>query len=278
MKKITLLVFTLVFITTCINAQNAQMQINFADGKIMEIPISLIDNITWKINESEPTKPDNSPKDVTAIDLGLPSGTKWANMNIGAKSISSYGDYFAWAEVIGYQEGKTNFAESTYKYYKENTEQTTDKDGFLIEVTKKGFTKYVTDNNSGYDGFRDDKKVLELEDDAAYENWGGKWRVPTIEEFKELHDNCTWEWALMNNNYGYKVTGPNGNFVFLPAAGGRVNTGLYETDKTCGYWTSSLSNWYSNAYFTSFHSDNDLNFYDTNTRHIGRTIRPVYHE
>lgn len=82
------------------------MQINFVDGKVMEIPVSLIDNITWSINKSEPIKPDNTPNGVTAIDLGLPSGTKWANMNIGAKSISSYGDYFAWAETKGSQEGK----------------------------------------------------------------------------------------------------------------------------------------------------------------------------
>ena len=125
---------------------------------------------------------------------------------------------------------------------------------------------------------RDDKVTLELEDDAAYENWGGKWRMPTIEEFEELRDKCTWEWALMNSNYGYKITGPNGNYIFLPAAGGYVNTGIGETDKTCSYWTCSLSNWYSNAYFTSFHAENDLNFYDTGTRHICRSIRPLCHE
>lgn len=278
MRKITFLFIALVSITTCIHAQNTQMQINFGDGKVMEIPVSLIDSITWRISESESTKPDNTPKDVMAVDLGLPSGTKWANMNIGAKNISAYGDYFAWGEIIGYQDGKTNFAENAYKFYMENTTKTTDKDGFLIEVTKKGFTKYVADNNSGYDGFRDDKMVLELEDDAAYEHWGGKWRMPTIEDFKELREKCTWEWALMTGNYGYKVTGPNGNYIFLPAAGGRVNTGLYETDKNCSYWTSSLSNFYSCAYFTSFQSENDLNFYDSNSRHIGRTIRPVYQE
>ena len=254
------------------------MQINFVDGKVMEIPVSLIDNITWSINKSEPIKPDNTPIGVTAIDLGLPSGTKWANMNIGAKSISSYGDYFAWAETKGSQDGKTNFTEKNYKYYMESTTKTTDEDGFIIEITKKGYTKYVTDDKSGYDGFRDDKVTLELEDDAAYENWGGKWRMPTIEEFEELRDKCTWEWALMNSNYGYKITGPNGNYIFIPAAGGYVNTGIDGTGKTCSYWTCSLSNWYSNAYFTSFHAENDLNFYDTNTRHIGRSIRPVCHE
>ena len=278
MKRKVALFFAFVSTIICSNAQNAQMQINFVDGKVMEIPVSLIDNITWSINKSEPIKPDNTPNGVTAIDLGLPSGTKWANMNIGAKSISSYGDYFAWAETKGSQDGKTNFTEKNYKYYMESTTKTTDEDGFLIEITKKGYTKYVTDDKSGYDGFRDDKVTLELEDDAAYENWGGKWRMPTIEEFEELRDKCTWEWALMNSNYGDKITGPNGNYIFLPAAGGFVNTGIGETDKTCSYWTCSLSNWYSNAYFTSFHAENDLNFYDTGTRHIGRSIRPVCHE
>ena len=99
MKRKVALFFAFVSTIICSNAQNAQMQINFVDGKVMEIPVSLIDNITWSINKSEPIKPDNTPNGVTAIDLGLPSGTKWANMNIGAKSISSYGDYFAWAET-----------------------------------------------------------------------------------------------------------------------------------------------------------------------------------
>ena len=111
MKRIVALFFAFVSTIICSNAQNAQMQINFVDGKVMEIPVPLIDNITWSINNSEPIKPDNTPNGVTAIDLGLPSGTKWANMNIGAKSISSYGDYFAWAETKGSQEGKTNFTE-----------------------------------------------------------------------------------------------------------------------------------------------------------------------
>lgn len=106
MKRIVALFFAFVSTIICSNAQNAQMQINFVDGKVMEIPVPLIDNITWSINNSEPIKPDNTPNGVTAIDLGLPSGTKWANMNIGAKSISSYGDYFAWAETKGSQEEK----------------------------------------------------------------------------------------------------------------------------------------------------------------------------
>lgn len=278
MKRIVALFFAFVSTIICSNAQNAQMQIKFVDGKIMEIPVSLIDNITWNINKSESIKPDNTPNDVTAIDLGLPSGTKWANMNVGAKIISAYGDYFAWAETKGNNDGKTNFTKESYKYYLENTTQTTDNDGFLIEITKKGFTKYVADDNSGYDGFRDDKMILEIEDDVAHEKWGGKWRMPTIEEFEELRDKCTWEWALMKGNYGYKITGPNGNYIFLPAAGAYVGSGIYETDKTCSYWTCSLYNWNSNAYFTSFRAENELNFYETDTRDIGRTIRPVYHK
>ena len=113
MKRKVALFFAFVSTIICSNAQNAQMQINFVDGKVMEIPVSLIDNITWSINKSESIKPDNTPNGVTAIDLGLPSGTKWANMNIGAKSISSYGDYFAWAETKGSQDGKKNSQKRT---------------------------------------------------------------------------------------------------------------------------------------------------------------------
>lgn len=98
------------------------------------------------------------------VDLGLPSGTLWATMNIGANSPEEYGDRFAWGET----ETKTYFDYSNYKYF-----------------TGGPLSKY---ENSSVDG--DDKIILDLEDDAAYINWGTPWKIPSREECQELIDNC----------------------------------------------------------------------------------------
>ena len=97
-----------------------------------------------------------------AVDLGLPSGLKWATMNVGATKPEEYGAYFAWGEM----EPKSNYSGSTYKF-----ELGTDSNG--------PFSKYVT--NSSY-GTVDNKTVLDPDDDAAHVNWGGNWRMPTDAE------------------------------------------------------------------------------------------------
>lgn len=106
------------------------------------------------------------------IDLGLPSGTKWATMNIGASSPSDYGNYYAWGEV-------------------------------------RPKEKYTVDNLS-YTGTK-----IDLKHDAASANWGAEWRLPTRKELLELINKCIWKWT----GGGYEVKGPNGNIIFLPAAG-----------------------------------------------------------
>ena len=104
------------------------------------------------------------------VDLGLPSGLKWAVCNVGADSPEGYGFYFAWGET----ETKSRYSWNTYKwcngsYYTQ--------------------TKYCT--NSSY-GTVDNKTTLDLSDDAARANWGGSWRMPTKAEQDELRNNCTW--------------------------------------------------------------------------------------
>ena len=98
------------------------------------------------------------------VDLGLPSGIKWATCNVGATTPEEYGDYFAWGET----QPKDYYDWSTYKY---------------CNGDEYSITKYCT--RSTY-GTVDIKTTLELSDDAARVNWGGKWRMPTIEEQKEL--------------------------------------------------------------------------------------------
>lgn len=207
------------------------------------------------------------------VDLGLPSGKLWAKMNIGATSISDYGNYFAWGETTGYLEGKTRFTINNYKYYN----KTTGTDGEGFEVTIKGYTKYVTSGNAtryGYDGFYDDKTTLDAEDDAAAANWGDGWYMPKQADFQELKDNCTWTWATLNGVKGYKVTGSNNNYIFLPAAGSRYDSSL-DNAGYYGYYRSSELYSYS-AWVLNFSSSGFLSGNYSDDRYYGRPVRAVH--
>lgn len=188
------------------------------------------------------------------VDLGLPSGTKWAICNVGATSPEGYGDYFAWGETSP----KSNYAWSTYKYYNGSSSK---------------LTKYNTKSDRGT---VDNKTTLDLSDDAARTNWGGKWRMPTEAEQNELRNNCTWTWTTKNGIKGYKVTSKtNGNSIFLPAAGYRDGTSIYGGVGYTGYsWSSSLDesipDFACSLYFYSGYVD----WYDVG-RPSGRTVRAV---
>lgn len=272
MKRLILSFVAAFALCLCATAQTTRMRINFADGKQMTIPVGSVDYIDWVTDGENPDRPDVTPAGVEAVDLGL--SVKWANMNVGAESVTDYGDYFAWGETEGYKSGKNNFSNSTYKYYMSTTEKYTDKDGFEVTEYKHGFTKYVADDKSGYDGFRDDKKTLDLEDDAANANWGGEWRMPTSKEIDELVNKCSWQWCTLNDVWGSKVTGPNGNYIFLPASGHRINSGLDRARFYGYYWSSSLKESYSyNAYYLDFGLDSVD--WGGNSRCLGLSVRPV---
>ena len=191
------------------------------------------------------------------VDLGLPSGLKWATCNVGTTKPEEYGDYFAWGEV----EPKTTYDWSTYKYC-------------VDDNVNLNLTKYCDNSSSGKDGFTDNKTVLDPEDDAAHVNWGGAWRMPTKAEQDELRNNCTWDWITQNGVKGYKVTGLNGNSIFLPAAGYMNEGTLYCAGSYSGYWSSSLSTGGpSCACFVGF-SSVGVGWYD-DIRYNGRSVRPV---
>ena len=191
------------------------------------------------------------------VDLGLPSGLKWATCNVGANSPEWYGYYFAWGET----EPKYNYDWNTYKYCNYNGSYYT-------------MTKYCT--NSSY-GTVDNKTTLELIDDAAHVNWGGNWRMPTKAEYDELmsSSNCTWTWTTQNGVKGYKVASKiNGNSIFLPAAGYHRYGGLIDAGSHGFYWSSSLSSSYSsNAYDLGFTLD-FIAWYG-NYRDYGQSVRAV---
>ena len=126
---------------------------------------------------------------------------------------------------MGRSRAKTTYDWSTYKYCVDNWDN---------------LTKYCTNSDYGKDGFTDNKTVLDPEDDATTANWGGAWRMPTTAEQQELIDNCKWNWTTQNGVNGYKVTGPNGNSIFLPAAGWMSGGTLYSAGSGSVYWSSSL--------------------------------------
>ena len=187
-----------------------------------------------------------------AVDLGLPSGTLWADRNVGADSPEDYGDYFAWGET----KPKRTYKWSTYKW---------------CQGSSTTITKYC--DESSY-GTVDNKTVLDLEDDAAYVNMGTEWRMPTYDEQKELRNNCTWTWTRQKGTKGYKVTGPNGNSIFLPAAGARYGSSRSGAGSSGFCWSSSL--YESNPYVALDLEFNSGVYYTCDyDRYVGRTVRAV---
>ncbi len=187
------------------------------------------------------------------IDLGLPSGTKWACCNVGASSPEEYGGYYAWGET----EEKSYYDWSTYKYCKGTWD------------TK---TKYCTDSSYGS---VDNKTVLDPADDVAHVKWGGSWRMPTTKEIAELLNNCSWTWTIQNGVNGYLVTSKsNGNSIFLPEAGYRWNEGVDGSGSYGHFWSASLHGGISNgAYGLYFYTGYRRQYF--NGRDCGLSVRPV---
>ena len=182
------------------------------------------------------------------VDLGLTSGTLWATMNVGATKPEEYGDYFAWGETST----KLVYLWRTYKFGDYNK-----------------LTKYCTDSEYGT---VDNITELEPSDDAAYVNWGSKWRMPTKAQFDELRSECDWKWTSKNGVNGFLVSSKrNSATLFLPAAGGDDSgKGSYGW-----YWTRTLCTtppYY--AYEFGFDSG-EFHKYNFNIRGSGQSVRAV---
>ena len=180
------------------------------------------------------------------VDLGL--SVKWATCNVGAKTAEEYGNYYAWGE-------------------------TKPKDAYS---GSSSVTYGLNNSDLKAQGIIDEDGNLTSSYDAAAANWGGDWKMPTIAEMNELESKCTWEWIKQNGVRGYKVTGPNGNFIFLPAAGCWSYTSF--TDGSCGYtyyWSSTHDSSTSNyTAFLKFDSGSHGVFYG-NICYYGCSVRPV---
>lgn len=175
---------------------SAQCYEIYKDGVRIVYNYNEVDSIVYDANEHE-----QEPIEGKYVDLGLPSGLKWAKCNIGAKLETDEGDYYAWGEL------------ETKSTYDPNNCTTTELD--IEDIS--GNPKY----------------------DTATHVLGSNWRMPTDEELQELAQNCKWEWVDIDGRAGAKVTGPNGNSIFLPAAGYRCGSDIFEDHYKAYYWSST---------------------------------------
>lgn len=181
------------------------------------------------------------------VDLGLPSGLKWATCNVGASSPEEYGGYFAWGEI----DTKISYTEDNSVTY--------------------GRTISDLQSQEYIDGYG----YLTPSHDAARANLGGNWRMPTLGEIEELTDNCTWTWITLNGVSGYKVASKtNSNSIFLPAAGIRNGTSLQEDGRQLNYWSSKSHEGSMFADYFRINSGGSC-YLSCEKRCYGMTVRPV---
>ncbi|MBO7160610.1 MAG: hypothetical protein J6V62_04145 [Paludibacteraceae bacterium] len=178
-----------------------------------------------------PEEPEQPEEEKLYVDLGLSSGVKWGIYNVGAFAVEASGSYYAWGETTS----KITYTWENYQW---------------CNGTETSLTKYNSDDN---------KKQLELDDDAAHAMLGGKWRIPTRAEWEELRSSCTWTWTEVEGVKGYKVQSKvNENYIFLPAVG-NYKDGDWLGYNEFGFYTSST-------------------LYPTDTRHvISYQITPLVH-
>lgn len=210
------------------------------------------------IDEDDLTKGD-------FIDLGLPSGLKWASCNLGATKPCEYGDYYQWGSTTP------------------NTDTVCDWEHTPFHEGSSSTTVWTKYNTKASYGTVDNKTVLDPEDDAAYVATNGKAHIPTQAQFQELIDNTTSEWVNCtylgpdhsdHNVMGRKFTASNGNSIFIPASGGRLGSSFFSIGSFVGLWSSSLFTDYPigacDLDFTS-----DLCYVNGYDRYGGLAVRPV---
>ena len=179
------------------------------------------------------------------VDLGLPSGTLWSKCNLGASKPEEFGLYYQWGSLERHKPGTFNFNKDDY------------------------YEKY----SENYYGLSELKK----EDDAAYVEFNGLARIPSKEQCKELIDNCEYKWSSLNGVNGAKFTGPNGNFIFIPAASYYSGSSVNNVGSTIFIWTQTLQS--VNIHRTYCMYCDSFNAYvNSDYRYYGFSIRPVFNK
>lgn len=253
---------------TVICSENTTVSERVQEVKFMKIGDSTVlasIAVTQKASEQEkPSLPQWLENSVSGnahghdyVDLGL--SVFWATCNLGAKLPSDYGGFYAFGET---RTKKMNeYDPEHYKFY---------------DPTSERFSRY--DDNGP-----DPANKLYIEDDAARVNWGGSWRIPTQKEQQELVEQCKWVWISINGHFGYKITGPTGKSIFLPASGiAGYSNSRYADRGNRGYYHASDSRLgkYGGTYemYTLFfdHSTGIIGIdHCLPIVYMGRSVRPV---
>lgn len=176
------------------------------------------------------------------IDLGLPSGLLWSPYNIGANTEYEYGAYYAWGEL----EEKVRYAPP----YFDST--------FEIYNTSGGLTELLPEH------------------DIVVQTYGGGWRMPNINDFQELKDNCTFQKETLNGIVGMRITSKNNNnSLFFPYSGYKNYTSLFKEKESFQSWSSTLGTTNDlSMSCANYSSHNGLGF-NSLRRYSGCTVRGV---
>jgi len=180
---------------------------------------------------------ESEPNACRPIDLGLTSGTMWADRNIGAAAPHDFGDLYAWGEITK----KKDYSQGMYN------------------LTDKPHSKITTVKN-----------------DVAKSVLGEDWATPTEKQFKELHSECQWKWAQIEGHYGFKIIGKNGNHIFLPAARWICSTKTDYQNKYGYYWTSERTTSNPQFARSSQFPRDGKGIIGNGYLYYGRSIRAVY--
>lgn len=197
-----------------------------------------VDNVKHMAKEVQ--KFTTSAFEADAIDLGL--SVKWASCNLGAFFPEESGLYFSWGDTKGYKHDEVH---------------SFDRENYIWSDEKKYNIHYKTE--------------LDIEDDAAFANWEGAWRLPNNDEIEELKNRCKWNACTKEGIKGYQVVGPNGNSIFLPSAGYRKDNNILDEGNRVLFWSSSLNtDWSAEARYLVYPTGKECGLF-----HNGLPIRPV---
>jgi len=164
-------------------------------------------------------EPDVKPVKPEAVDLGL--SVKWATFNVGALEVDDYGGLYGWADTTG-----------SHRTLDGITMEFHDLEGYYI----------VNWKSVHYGGLSPLKNISGKDCDVSTYKWGSDWRIPTKAEMDELLTECKWEQSTVGTTKGYRVTGPNGNSIFMPLAGERTDgTNVSLRGERFNYWTANLA-------------------------------------
>ena len=239
------LILIILFAATIAGAQT--INLHMKNGMVVNYNSSEVDYIDF--SESSSTVSYTSCPDGNhphLIDLGLPSGTKWACCNVGANSPEQYGGYYAWGETVE----KSSYGWSNY---------------ILCDGTES------TCHSIGSD-------IAGTNYDVVHVKWGESWVMPSYSQFEELIEKCTTEWTSLNGINGYTFTGPNGSSIFLPASGYYGFGDKFFEGSVGLFWSSTYNS--SNkdlARYLRFDSGRlTLNYYLS--RNSGQPVRAIQKE